>query len=78
VALTAVQLVVLAVTAARFPRAAGTGGLFLGFVVTVVWLLTVYWLVMGAWRRSVWGCPFDHDAGATDDRRCVRHPTARP
>lgn len=49
------------------------GGAVLGFLVTVVWLLTIYWLVAGAWRRSVWGCPFEHTQDAHHDRRCQRH-----
>jgi hypothetical protein len=39
----------------------------------VVWFLTIYWLVAGAWRRSVWGCPFEHTEDAHFDRRCQRH-----
>ena len=49
------------------------GGAFLGFLVTVVWLLTIFWLAAGAWRRSVWGCPFEHTESAGFDRRCRRH-----
>jgi hypothetical protein len=49
------------------------GGAVLGFLVTVVWLLTIFWLSAGAWRRSVWGCPFDHAEDAVFDRRCRRH-----
>jgi hypothetical protein len=50
------------------------GGAFLGFLVTVVWFLTIYWVAAGAWRRSVWGCPFLHTEDAHYDRRCQRHP----
>lgn len=32
-----------------------------------------YWLVMGAWRRTVWGCPHLHDPEAPVERRCQRH-----
>ncbi|MEX1163818.1 MAG: hypothetical protein WEB03_09575 [Nitriliruptor sp.] len=49
------------------------GGAFLGFLVTVVWLLTIFWLAAGAWRRSVWGCPFEHTEAAGYGRRCRRH-----
>jgi hypothetical protein len=49
------------------------GGAVLGFLVTVVWFLTVFWLAAGAWRRSVWGCPFAHTEDAHPDRRCQRH-----
>jgi hypothetical protein len=52
------------------------GGAFLGFLITVVWLLTIYWLAAGAWRRSVWGCPFEHTTDAGPDRRCQRHALA--
>jgi hypothetical protein len=75
VTVTAVQLVALA--RALFGRelpAFGTGGLLLGFAVTVVWLLTVAWFALGAWRRSVWGCPFAHSSEAPELRRCPRHP----
>jgi hypothetical protein len=58
----------------RIDETAPTGGaLFLGFLITVVWLLTIFWLVMGAWRRTVWGCPFEHDEEAAAARRCPRH-----
>jgi hypothetical protein len=70
---TAVQLVGLAVAVIRLEVAPTTGGLVLGFLVTVVWLLTIWWLVVGAWRRSVWGCPFSHLPSAADLRRCPRH-----
>ena len=49
------------------------GRAFIGFVITVVWLLTIFWLTAGAWRRSVWGCPFEHTTDAHYDRRCRRH-----
>ena len=77
VAVTVVQLVTMTIVLLRVELTTSTAALFLGFVITVVWLLTIYWLVMGAWRRSVWGCPFDHDARATDARRCPRHGAAR-
>jgi hypothetical protein len=73
VVVTAVQVVGLAVAAARLQPPPSSGGLVLGFLVTVVWLLTIYWLAMGAWRRSVWGCPFDHRDDAPPARRCPRH-----
>jgi hypothetical protein len=73
---TAAQLVRLAVTVLTDPALeVSGGGLLLAFAITVVWLLTVTWLALGAWRRSVWGCPFDHDADAPEARRCVRHGT---
>ncbi len=54
------------------------GRLLLAFVITVVWWLTIYWLVLGAWRRSVWGCPFPHagDDGFDGIMRCPRHGDA--
>lgn len=74
VLVTAWQLVWLAYRAATDPAVAPTGGgLVLAFVITVVWLLTIYWLALGAWRRSVWGCPFDHVDHAPVGRRCERH-----
>jgi hypothetical protein len=51
----------------------GTGGLLLAFAFTVVWLLTIAWIALGAWRRSVWGCPFAHLSDAPAARRCPRH-----
>jgi hypothetical protein len=72
--LTVWQVGRLAVVAATDPKLQVSGaGLVLAFAITVVWLLTVYWLVMGAWRRSVWGCPFEHGADATTTHRCPRH-----
>lgn len=50
-----------------------TGGAVLGFLITVMWFLTIYWLAAGAWRRSVWGCPFEHTEDTPDARRCQRH-----
>jgi hypothetical protein len=76
VVLTVVQLVGLTIAVVRLETAPSGGGFVLGFLITVVWLLTIYWLVMGAWRRSVWGCPFDHDADAAASRRCQRHAGA--
>ena len=74
VGVTAWQLVRVAYLAATRPDAAPTAaGLVLAFVVTVVWLLTVYWLAMGAWRRAIWGCPFEHDTAAPAARRCPRY-----
>jgi hypothetical protein len=51
----------------------GTGGLLLAFAFTVVWLLTIAWFALGAWRRCVWGCPFAHRSQAPEARRCPRH-----
>ena len=56
----------------------GGGGLLLAIAITVVWLLTVSWLVLGAWRRTVWGCPFDHEHDAPPARRCPRHGLLPP
>ncbi len=74
---TGLQLIGLVLAVSRPGLEPGGGGLLLAFLVTVVWLLTIYWLVMGAWRRSVWGCPFHHDVAVMDGRRCPRH-TAGP
>jgi hypothetical protein len=82
VLITVGQLAGLVLTVVRLEVAPSGGALFLGFVVTVVWLVTIFWLAMGAWRRSVWGCPFEHDADAPAARRCRRHagvpPTPHP
>ncbi len=69
---TAVQFVRLAVTLSRLDTGPSGAGALLGFVITVAWLLTAYWVVMGCWRRSVWGCPFAHTFDAGTDR-CPRH-----
>jgi hypothetical protein len=73
-AVTAVQLVALvrALVGDELP-ALGGGGLLLGFAFTVVWLLTIAWFTLGAWRRTVWGCPFSHVHDAPAARRCIRH-----
>lgn len=74
VGLTLVQLGRLAHRAATDPEVvAGTAALLLAFAITVLWLLTIYWLAAGAWRRTVWGCPFDHESSAPRVRRCPRH-----
>jgi hypothetical protein len=74
VVVTLLQLVRLVWTLATSDQVqVSGGGAFLGFLVTVVWLLTIFWLSAGAWRRSVWGCPFEHTEDAGFDRRCRRH-----
>jgi hypothetical protein len=74
VAVTLWQLGRLAYVAATDPDVAPSGGmLVVAFVVTVVWLLTVFWVSVGSWRRSVWGCPFEHAEDAPRLRRCPRH-----
>ena len=82
VVVTVAQVVGLLVAIGRLEVAPTTLGLVLGFLVTVGWFLTIYWFAMGAWRRSVWGCPFDHATDARFERRCTRHcllePTATP
>lgn len=76
VVVTAAQLVALVAVLVR--TGASGGGAVLGFLVTVVWLLTISWLVLGAWRRTVWGCPFAHEHDAVVDRRCARHRLLGP
>jgi hypothetical protein len=73
-AVTAAQVVVLArlLVSPEAPRFT-TPGLLLGFAFTVVWLLTIAWVALGSWRRTVWGCPFAHTADAAPARRCPRH-----
>lgn len=74
VAVTVAQLGRLAYVAATDPDVVLSAGmLVLAFVVTVVWLLTVFWVSMGSWRRTVWGCPFDHLPTSPPARRCPRH-----
>ena len=70
---TLAQVVGLLLAVTRLETAPSTLGLVLGFLVTVGWFLTIYWFAMGAWRRSVWGCPFDHTTEASFERRCQRH-----
>lgn len=72
---TVLQTIRLVVTVLTDERVQVTGGgAVLGFIITVAWYLTIYWLAAGAWRRSVWGCPFEHREDAPYDRRCQRHP----
>jgi hypothetical protein len=75
---TIAQLVGLTMALLGLETAPSTGASFVGFVITVVWLLTIYWVVVGAWRRTVWGCPFEHTASARAGRRCARHPLVDP
>jgi hypothetical protein len=70
---TVFQLIGLVLAVSRPGLDPDRGGLFLAFLVTVVWLVSIYWVVMGAWRRSVWGCPFHHDVTRRGGRRCPRH-----
>lgn len=74
VAVTVVQSGRLAVTLATSPDVDLSGiGVVVGIVVTIAWYLIVYWVTAGAWRRTVWGCPFAHTADAPWERRCQRH-----
>ena len=86
--ITIIQVIGLTVALLRLDVQPTAGGIVLGFVVTVVWWLTIHWLVLGAWRRSVWGCPFAHTGDDLGDPAvtCPRHgrvtadrpdPTAR-
>ncbi len=70
---TAGQLMVLTRALVGLEHAISAAGAVLGFVITVVWLLTISWVVLGCWRRSVWGCPFDHTAPEGSARHCHRH-----
>lgn len=78
IGVTGVQFVTLFLALLRLEVRLSTGGMVLGFAITVVWLLTISWFSMGAWRRSVWGCPFDHDTAAPALRRCERHGSVSP
>lgn len=70
---TAVQFVGLAVALLRLEVRLSGGGMVLGFLITVGWLLIIAWFVLGSWRRTVWGCPFEHTSTAPTLRRCERH-----
>lgn len=73
-AVTVFQTVRLAWTLATSPDVDVTGlGAILGFLVTFAWFWIVYWVAAGAWRRTVWGCPFQHVEDAPWERRCSRH-----
>jgi hypothetical protein len=79
VVVTVAQLGRLAYRAATDPDVVlSTGMLVLAFVVTVVWLMTVFWVSVGSWRRTVWGCPFDHLPSSPSARRCPRHRLLEP
>ena len=78
VIVTVVEVVGLLIAVRRLSARPSTLGLVLGFLVTVGWFLTVYWVAMGTWRRSVWGCPFDHTTEAPFERRCTRHRLLEP
>jgi hypothetical protein len=45
----------------------------LGFLFTAAAGMIVFWLTVGSWRRTVWGCPFAHAADAPWAARCRRH-----
>ena len=45
----------------------------LGFLFTAAAGMIVFWLAVGSWRRTVWGCPFSHAADAPWVARCKRH-----
>ena len=70
---TLVQFVVLGARLLQLQVRPSVGGVLLGFLITVAWLLTIYWLALGAWRRSIWGCPFRHTEDGYVGARCPRH-----
>lgn len=43
-------------------------------LVAGVWGVIAGLLGAGAWRRTVWGCPFPHSACGNGARPCPRHP----
>lgn len=45
----------------------------LGFLFTAAAGMIVFWVAVGSWRRTVWGCPFAHEADAPWAARCRRH-----
>jgi hypothetical protein len=42
-----------------------------GLLLGALMLLAGFWLIVGAWRRTVWGCPFSHARDAAES--CPRH-----
>lgn len=55
------------IAAAGFVSLVADAGLLVGALL----LLPGLWVVAGAWRRTVWGCPFSHAADA--EAPCPRH-----
>lgn len=61
---------VAAVSAVWFLQAITDAGLLGG----VLLLAPAFFIVVGAWRRTIWGCPFAHHPGTDEDDVCPRHP----
>lgn len=78
--LVTVTVVQLAALVLRLGSTDGTssGGLVAAFLITLLWLLTITWLALGAWRRSVFGCPFRHTIEDAASWRCPRHRLVGP
>lgn len=51
-----------------FTRSYAWYGQAAGIAVAGLWILTAWWLGMGSWRRTAWGCQLD-----TAQNRCPRH-----
>lgn len=56
------------IAAVRPPAAPGA------LVIAGVWGVIAGLLGAGAWRRTVWGCPFSHSASGNGAQPCSRHP----
>lgn len=62
-------IAVALVAAAGMISAVADSGLLVGALL----VLAGFWIVAGAYRRTVWGCPFSHAPGA--EEQCPRHDT---
>lgn len=61
---------VAAVSGVWFLQAIADVGLLIG----VLLLAPAFFIVVGTWRRTIWGCPFPHEPGAAQSDACPRHP----
>jgi hypothetical protein len=64
-------LLVADVLRAAPAAAAGRVGVA-GVLASVATFLALFWVGMGAWRRTVWACPFRDDTCSTHGARCAR------
>lgn len=65
---------VVAVSAVWFLQAIADAGLLVG----VLLLAPAFFIVVCAWRRTIWGCPFSHHPGTGEDDVSPRHPVQDP
>lgn len=59
-----------AAAVAWFVKAIATATLVVGLLLVVAG----FFVVAGAWRRTIWGCPFSHDPDDQTAESCPRHP----